>query len=217
MPVAAPKVLTLFVFRYAVKSLCVFGEQHFIKYYDQVMPLLFEIMMHAKERTMLRAKCLECISLVGMAVGRDRSREDAKRMMSIITQWQQDTEDPTFCYTLQAGARLCKCLGEEFMPYLDAVMPPLVQAAGDENYFEVRHRAQSNIKQPIPPVVPPSAGEHCVDRRRAEVPHAKGANKGLLWSQVDVKLIATSKDDCLIIYSPLTHVGRSFDSVDLSG
>lgn len=98
--------------------------------------MLFDIMVNAKDRSMLRAKCLECISLIGMAVGRDQSREDAKRMMVMITQWQQDSDDPTFSYTLQAGARLCKCLGDEFLPYMDAVMPPLIKAAGEDNYLE---------------------------------------------------------------------------------
>lgn len=40
-----------------------------------------------------------------------------------------DPEDPTASYMLQAGARLCKCLGEEFLPYLNVVMPPLLQSA----------------------------------------------------------------------------------------
>lgn len=30
---------------------------------------------------------------------------------------------------LQAGARICKSLGEEFMPYLGIVMPPLLTSA----------------------------------------------------------------------------------------
>ena len=30
---------------------------------------------------------------------------------------------------LQAGARLCKCLGEEFLPYMNVVMPPLLASA----------------------------------------------------------------------------------------
>jgi importin-5 len=38
-------------------------------------------------------------------------------------------EDPTGGYMLQAGARLCKCLGEEFLPYLSVVMPPLLHSA----------------------------------------------------------------------------------------
>lgn len=38
-------------------------------------------------------------------------------------------EDPTTGYMLQAGARLCKCLREEFLPYLQVVMPPLLASA----------------------------------------------------------------------------------------
>lgn len=30
---------------------------------------------------------------------------------------------------LQAGARICKSLGEEFLPYLSIVMPPLLKSA----------------------------------------------------------------------------------------
>lgn len=40
-----------------------------------------------------------------------------------------DPDDPTSSYMLQAGARLCKCLGDEFLPYLGLVMPPLLAAA----------------------------------------------------------------------------------------
>lgn len=40
-----------------------------------------------------------------------------------------DPDDPTNSYMLQAGARLCKCLGAEFVPYLTVVMPPLLRAA----------------------------------------------------------------------------------------
>lgn len=40
-----------------------------------------------------------------------------------------EPDDPTIGYMLQAGARLCKTLGEEFLPYLDTVMPPLLVTA----------------------------------------------------------------------------------------
>ncbi len=30
---------------------------------------------------------------------------------------------------LQAGARICKALGAEFLPYMDIVMPPLLASA----------------------------------------------------------------------------------------
>ena len=45
----------------------------------QVMPLLRHILSAASDRphALLRAKALECISLVGMAVGREQFRDDA--------------------------------------------------------------------------------------------------------------------------------------------
>jgi hypothetical protein len=40
--------------------------------------------------------------------------------------------------TLQAGARLCKALGPEFLPYLGVVMPPLLKTAALEPDVKVR-------------------------------------------------------------------------------
>ncbi len=31
--------------------------------------------------------------------------------------------------SFQAWARLCKCLGQEFLPYMSVVMPPLLRSA----------------------------------------------------------------------------------------
>ncbi|KAJ7971896.1 Importin-5 [Quillaja saponaria] len=39
-----------------------------------------------------------------------------------------EIDDPTTTYMLQALARLCKCLGQDFLPYLTIVMPPLLQS-----------------------------------------------------------------------------------------
>lgn len=53
---------------------------------QQVMPLLRQILVHAsdKEHQLLRAKALECISLVGMAIGKDRFREDAHQVLQFM-------------------------------------------------------------------------------------------------------------------------------------
>jgi hypothetical protein len=189
------------------------------------MPLLREILHHAVDKShwLLRAKALECISLVGMAIGRERFRDDAHKVLVYMQQLQARpsgtsifravcmsasfvavvgmstslwfcvlwsspdrcdlneescwrsccrkktcvstcvtccvgvsksqasvrvmlpcclrgvvhvlqaaglaAEDPTTGYMLQAGARLCKCLREEFLPYLQVVMPPLLNSA----------------------------------------------------------------------------------------
>ena len=81
---------------------------------------------------MLRAKAVECISLVGMAVGRARFAADAREIMQMLMQLQSggfEDDDPTVQYMLQAWTRLCKCLGEEFVPYLEIVMQPLLKSA----------------------------------------------------------------------------------------
>lgn len=57
-------------------------QEHFQKYYDAVMPYLKVILMKATDKSnrMLRAKSMECISLVGMAVGKEKFRADAKQV-----------------------------------------------------------------------------------------------------------------------------------------
>ena len=61
-------------------------QEHFQKYYDAVMPYLKAILMNATDKSnrMLRAKSMECISLVGMAVGKEKFRDDAKQVTSCL-------------------------------------------------------------------------------------------------------------------------------------
>jgi hypothetical protein len=119
----------------ALASVADAAKGEFEKYYADVMPLLRQALAAPITQpggALLRAKALECASLVGMAVGRDRFRGDAHAVMALLQQLAsspQADDDPTASYSLQAGARLCKCLGAEFLPYLPTVMPPLLAAA----------------------------------------------------------------------------------------
>uniref|UniRef100_A0A7R9V0M6 TOG domain-containing protein n=1 Tax=Chlamydomonas euryale TaxID=1486919 RepID=A0A7R9V0M6_9CHLO len=133
----------------AMASIADSSKALFIKYYDTVMPLLSSILVGATDKAhrLLRAKALECISLVAMAVGRDRFRADAVKVMQLLQQLQaseMDTDDPTLGYMLQAGARLCKCLGQEFLPYLEIVMPSLLASAKIEPEVKVRDAEEDN-------------------------------------------------------------------------
>ena len=49
-------------------------EERFVPYYDLFMPSLKYIMANAvaKEHRLLRGKTIECISLIGLAVGQDK-------------------------------------------------------------------------------------------------------------------------------------------------
>nr|GLL31765.1 importin-5-like [Ipomoea trifida]GMD14898.1 importin-5-like [Ipomoea batatas]GMD18000.1 importin-5-like [Ipomoea batatas]GMD19387.1 importin-5-like [Ipomoea batatas]GMD20739.1 importin-5-like [Ipomoea batatas] len=118
----------------ALASVADSSQEHFQKYYDAVMPYLKTILVNANDKSnrMLRAKAMECISLVGMAVGKEKFRDDAKQVMEVLMSLQgsqMENDDPTTSYMLQAWARLCKCLGQDFLPYMSVVMPPLLQSA----------------------------------------------------------------------------------------
>ncbi|KAL8142865.1 hypothetical protein V2J09_015897 [Rumex salicifolius] len=118
----------------ALASVADSSQELFQKYYDAVMPYLKTILINATDKSnrMLRAKSMECISLVGMAVGKEKFRDDAKQVMEVLMSLQGsqlEADDPTTSYMLQAWARLCKCLGQDFLPYMNVVMPPLLQSA----------------------------------------------------------------------------------------
>ena len=67
------------------------------------MPPLRSVLEHAQDSShkMLRAKALECISLVGMAVGKDLFREDAHAVMRFMQAMQAS---PRTWQQAQAGA-----------------------------------------------------------------------------------------------------------------
>ncbi|CAI5473246.1 unnamed protein product [Closterium sp. Yama58-4] len=118
----------------AIAAIADCSQEHFSKYYDGVMPYLKTVLTQAgdKEQRMLRAKAMEAISLVGMAVGKDKFRADAKEVMQVLVSLQSapmEDDDLTMSYMLQAWARLCKCLGAEFLPFMHVVMPPLLHSA----------------------------------------------------------------------------------------
>lgn len=54
------------------------------------MPLLRQILTQAndKDHNMMRAKALECISLIGMSIGRDRFRNDAHQVLQYMQSLQ---------------------------------------------------------------------------------------------------------------------------------
>ena len=110
-------------------------EARFSPYYGDVMPVLAHILAHATHpgQRLLRAKALECASLVAMAVGRDTFAPHAPSLVQAMLGLQaapSDADDPIPAYLLQAWARLAKCLKADFAPYLPTVMPPLLAAAG---------------------------------------------------------------------------------------
>ncbi|KAI5790668.1 armadillo-type protein [Peziza echinospora] len=111
------------------------AEAAFGKYYDTLMPLLISVLNqpdHAKENRLLNAKAMECASLIALAVGKERLGDDAMQLVRIFGRIQQtvtDADDPQGSYLLHCWGRMCRVMGDSFLPYLGGVMPPLIQLA----------------------------------------------------------------------------------------
>ncbi|XP_062018387.1 uncharacterized protein LOC133734787 isoform X2 [Rosa rugosa] len=113
----------------ALASVVVSFPEQFQKYYEVVMIPLRVMLLDATNNPVW-SKSVECISLVGMAVGKEKFRDDAKKVMEMLMSLQgsqMEPDDLTTSCMLQICADLCKCLGQDFLPYMSAVMPPLLQ------------------------------------------------------------------------------------------
>ncbi|CAG5136843.1 unnamed protein product [Candidula unifasciata] len=112
------------------------AQDKFLQYYDRFMPCLKYIMQHVQnpEHRLLRGKTIECISLIGLAVGKEKFMQDCNDVMQLLLKTQTDQDDladddPQITYMISAWARMCKILGKEFQQYLPLVMGPVLKAA----------------------------------------------------------------------------------------
>jgi hypothetical protein len=111
------------------------AEAAFSKYYDTLMPLLFNVLREeqSKEYRLLRAKAMECATLIALAVGKERMGADALALVNLLGTIQQnitDSDDPQASYLLHCWGRMCRVLGQDFLSFLPAVIPPLTELAG---------------------------------------------------------------------------------------
>jgi hypothetical protein len=110
------------------------AEAAFSKYYDTLMPLLFSVLQqeNTKELRLLRAKAMECATLIALAVGKERLGNDAMALVQLLASIQQnitDSDDPQAQYLMHCWGRMCRVLGKDFLPFLPSVMPPLLELA----------------------------------------------------------------------------------------
>ncbi|KAL7927296.1 armadillo-type protein [Trichoderma austrokoningii] len=110
------------------------AEAAFAKYYDTLMPLLVNVLQtqSEKEYRLLRAKAMECATLIALAVGKERLGQDAMTLVNLLAHIQTnitDADDPQAQYLMHCWGRMCRVLGTDFIPFLENVMPPLLELA----------------------------------------------------------------------------------------
>jgi hypothetical protein len=110
------------------------AEKKFIKYYDTLMPMLTEVLTTdmGTENRLLKAKCIECSTLIALAVGKEKFSPHCEDLITLFARLQEtatEDDDPVKQYLEQGWGRICKIIGKDFLPFLPMVLPPLLQQA----------------------------------------------------------------------------------------
>ncbi|XP_066262018.1 importin-5 [Euwallacea similis] len=112
------------------------AENEFVTYYDRLMPCLKYIIQNAnkEEYKLLRGKAIECVTLIGTAVGPEKFSADATQVMDMLLKTHGNgielpDDDPQTSYLISAWSRICQVLGKNFEPYLPLVMSSVVRTA----------------------------------------------------------------------------------------
>lgn len=116
----------------AIAAVADVSEDRFINYHDIFMPPLLHIVTNckAKEQRKLRGQAIECISIIGVAVGKEKFK--GAEVMGILMREQAlavDIDDPQRPYIDEAMVRLCRCLKKDFAPFIATVLPPILNVA----------------------------------------------------------------------------------------
>jgi len=126
------------------------GGDKFMHYYDQIMPFLKNIVITKTDDQFkrMRGKAFECMTLLGISVGKEKFLPDCREAMNHMLQAKYDPSDIQAEYIKEATERIVKCLKEDFVPYLPYVLPRIVEGlnldreapadADEEDYFEVQ-------------------------------------------------------------------------------
>lgn len=172
------------------------AETKFAKYYDTMMPILFQVLQTdmGKDHRTLKAKCVECSSLIALAVGKEKFVPLSAQLIHTYAAIQQsivDDDDPTASYLIQAWGRICRVLGADFLPYLSGVMPPLLEAGKAKADFQFIDDAQD---------------AEAFDQEGWDVVPVQGKRLGIRTSVLDEKCTAI---ELLSIYA--AELGAGFE------
>jgi len=135
----------------------VIGDE-FKMYYPTIMPILKGIVVNSngEKEQRLRGKAFECMSLLGVAVGKEIFLPDAKEAIEAMLKMGQQADETQREYIKEAVERIVHCLKKDFKPFCPYVLPNVFkkldlasdaqeaqQLGGDEeDTIEVTHKGK---------------------------------------------------------------------------
>lgn len=140
------------------------AQSKFIKYYDTLMPLLFNVLESdiGKENRVLKAKSIECSTLIASAVGKEKFSQHSTHLIELFGKIQdgiEDDDDPVIIYLQQGWNTICSIIGTDFLPLLPKVLPPLIEQAKVEQVVKLVDEGD-DVNQDEQWEVYPVAGRH---------------------------------------------------------
>eukprot|EP01084_Bolivina_argentea_P301763 520687_1 len=150
---------------YALKAISVITsviQEDFAEFYPDLMKYLKDLLRSiydgqvADESGLLRGRCMECIGGMVLVVSVETCRADAHDMIKYLLPFQAQEEanasSESYTYMMALFASIAEALSTEFVPYLQHVMPPLLQCAqkqtmtvGLHNKEEEKENANNGI------------------------------------------------------------------------
>lgn len=116
------------------------AEKKFSDYCNAFMPLLVNILESSndkeKDNRVLKGKCIECFTLIYLAVGKDSfvwsDSSSLQKMFDLLIMYQEqglEEDDPMKSYLDHGWSRICRVQRERFVQFLPLVIPPLLKTA----------------------------------------------------------------------------------------
>lgn len=142
------------------------AEKKFIKYYDTLMPLLINVLKIDVDGSnrVLKGKCIECATLIALAVGKEKFSEHSQELVNLLILYQNNgvqDDDPIKTYLEHGWSRICRILREDFVPLLPVVLPPLLETAkATQDVSLIEEEEAANFQQYVDWDVVQIQGKH---------------------------------------------------------
>lgn len=105
-------------------------QRDFIPYWEKTAQIVFTILKNTTDKTykQVRGQAIECLVLIGESVGKEEFKKGAHEVIEKLLDIQKnyvEEVDPQKVYLLSGWQRICLVLQEDFLPYLEHILPSL--------------------------------------------------------------------------------------------